>query len=66
MIIDARSELVRPAKFAVLIDTSRATVYNMIAAGQLHAVKLGGNGALRIPVSEVERLKAEAISDEAA
>jgi excisionase family DNA binding protein len=62
--IDPKAELLRPAKFGRLIDSSPAHVYHLIQRGELHAVRVGG--ALRVPVSEIDRLKAEAISDEVA
>lgn len=51
-------ELLRPVKLARLIDASAGTCLRLISAGQLRAVKVGGS--LRVPIHEVERLKAAA------
>ncbi len=59
--IDPKAELLRPAKFARLIDVSRSKVYEMLSAGELRGVTIGG--VLRIPVEEVERLKARPASE---
>jgi len=56
--IDPKAELLRPAKFARLIDVSRSKVYEMVSAGEIRAITIGG--VLRIPVEEVGRLKARA------
>lgn len=62
--IDTQAKLLRPGKFARLIDSSRSHVYVLIERGELHAVRVGGS--LRVPVSEVERLAAAALSSEVA
>jgi excisionase family DNA binding protein len=49
---------VKPARFAKLIDTSRANVYNLLARGKLRSVRIGGS--IRIPIDELDRLLAEA------
>jgi excisionase family DNA binding protein len=52
----------RPAKAAVLLDFGRAKIYDLIDRGELHAVTIGGQ--LRIPVSEIERLKDQPEGDD--
>ena len=47
--------LMRPSKFARLIDMSRSKVYELIKSGEIRAVSIGG--VLRIPLEELERLK---------
>jgi excisionase family DNA binding protein len=42
-----------------LLGVSRPTIYRLIAAGRLVALKIGN--ATRIPASEIDRLLAEAI-----
>lgn len=53
--------LMRPARFARLVDLGRSKIYEMIQCGEIRAIKVGG--ALRIPVSELERLKSSASDD---
>jgi len=59
--IDPHAELLRPAKFARLIDVSRSKVYEMLSAGEIRAVTVGG--VLRIPLDEIERLKSRAAAE---
>ena len=50
--------LIRPARFAQMVDLSRASVYAAIDRGEIRAVRIGGS--LRIPASELARLQQEA------
>jgi excisionase family DNA binding protein len=59
--IDPKAELLRPAKFARLIDMSRSKVYEMLSAGEIRAVTIGG--VLRIPIDEIDRFKAQAATE---
>jgi excisionase family DNA binding protein len=52
---DQKPALLRPAKFARLIDMSRSKVYELIQSGEIRAVTIGG--VLRVPLEELERLK---------
>jgi excisionase family DNA binding protein len=52
---DQTPVLLRPAKFARLIDMSRSKIYELIQSGEIRAVSIGG--VLRIPVDELDRLK---------
>lgn len=45
------------AEFAEAMGCSRATVYNLVAAGQLRAVKV--RNARRIPIDELRRVASE-------
>jgi excisionase family DNA binding protein len=45
----------RPARFAALIDYGRSKVYEMIARGEIRAIRL--SGSWRIPASEIERFQ---------
>jgi len=54
--------LLKPARFARLIDASRSTVYELINRGELRAVKVGGN--IRIPATEIQRLAAQATTQQ--
>jgi excisionase family DNA binding protein len=55
-------QLLRPAKFCKLIDVTRSKVYEMISKGQLRTVNIAG--VLRIPIDEIDRLKASATARE--
>jgi excisionase family DNA binding protein len=44
----------RVSKVAELLDISRASVYDLIRAGELKAIKVGSR--LRVPVSSVQLL----------
>jgi excisionase family DNA binding protein len=50
--------LVKPGTFAVAAEMSRANVYKLIEKGVIRAVHIGGS--IRIPMSELDRLIAEA------
>lgn len=54
--------LLRPAKFARLIDMSRSKIYELIQSGEIRAVTIGG--VLRIPLEEIERLKSGSSADQ--
>jgi len=56
--------LLKPARFARLIDASRSKVYEMIAAGQIRSVRLGEGGGLRVPSSELDRLASQATTEQ--
>ena len=43
-----------PAEIGTLAKLSRATVYRLIASGELPAARIGGQ--YRVPASELERL----------
>jgi len=57
-----RPVLLRPARFARLIDYSRSKIYDMINRGELRAVIISGN--LRIPATELERLPSQATTEQ--
>lgn len=44
----------RPSKAAKLLDIGRSKMYELIQAGEVRAIVIGGN--LRIPMSEIEAL----------
>ena len=47
----ARTKPYRVAEVAELFDVDTSTVYRLISAGQLKALRIGsGRGALRVPV----------------
>ena len=49
--------VVRPTEAAAMLDVSRAYVYELIAAGKLESVKIGG--ARRVSVKSIERLASQ-------
>lgn len=51
---DRRRYALNPAEAAQALGMCRASIYNMIARGELRAVKLGRS--TRVPVAEIERL----------
>ena len=53
----ATNDLLSVAQAAKELQTSRPTIYRHIVLGYIRAIKLGG--VLFVPVSEVERVKAE-------
>jgi excisionase family DNA binding protein len=52
-------QLLRVARFARMLDISTSKTYDLINSGQLKVVRLDGS-CLRIPLEEVDRIKAEA------
>jgi excisionase family DNA binding protein len=54
--------LLKPARFARLIDASRSKVYELINSGEVRSVRIGGE--LRIPASELDRLTAAATTED--
>jgi excisionase family DNA binding protein len=55
-------QLLRVAEVAKRLTISRSKTYELIAAGQLRALRVGRSR--RIPASELERFVAERIADE--
>jgi excisionase family DNA binding protein len=51
----------RPRAFAEAVDLSLGTIYRKIANGEIKVMRLGTR-TLRIPLSEVRRLRGEPIS----
>jgi len=51
---------VRPAQVATILQVSRAKAYQLIAAGVIPSVKLGGS--LRVPLAALQKL-AESATD---
>jgi excisionase family DNA binding protein len=49
--------LVKPERAAMMLDVSRATVYRMLATGELEKVRLPGLRIVRIPIEAVLRLR---------
>lgn len=45
----------RPDQVAVELGCSRATIYRLIAAGELEAFRLTERGSLRIPASSLDQ-----------
>jgi excisionase family DNA binding protein len=45
---------VRPARAAILLDMSRRKIYELVAAGVLPSIRLGGG--IRIPIQALRRL----------
>jgi excisionase family DNA binding protein len=45
---------VKPARAALLLDMSRSKVYELVAAGVLPSIRLGGG--IRIPIEALRRL----------
>ncbi len=62
--VDVTPALLKPARFAKLIDASRSTVYLLINQGEIKAVKIGGN--IRIPATELTRLQQLATAEQRA
>lgn len=55
----ARTKPYRVAEVAELFDVDTSTVYRLISAGQLKALRIGsGRGALRIPVKSLAEYEA--------
>jgi excisionase family DNA binding protein len=54
--------MVRPVEAAAMLSISRSSVYELIAAGTLPSVKIGGR-MIRIPVAAIRRM-AESATDE--
>ena len=54
--------LLRPAEVAALLSTSRSRVYELIADGSIHTVRLGPSGSHRITRTELDRF-ISALSD---
>jgi hypothetical protein len=50
--------LVKPRRAAVMIDVSTATIYRMLATGELEKVVLPGTNLIRIPMDAIKRLRA--------
>lgn len=55
--METESEFLRPAEVAPLLGISRGRIYQLIAAGEVPAVKIGG--AIRIPRQAWEQWLAE-------
>jgi excisionase family DNA binding protein len=45
---------VKPARAAILLDMSRSKIYELVAAGVLPSIRLGGG--IRIPIQALRRL----------
>jgi len=54
-------QLLKPARFARLIDASRSKVYELIQSGEVRSVKVGGG--LRIPATELHRFESKATTE---
>jgi excisionase family DNA binding protein len=52
--------LVRPERAAELLDCGRSTIYELLATGQLHSVKIGK--LRRIPLSAIDEYVARLVS----
>ena len=51
---------VRPREAAEMLDVSRSFIYELIAAGVLDSVKIGG--ARRVSVKSIERVAREGVA----
>jgi excisionase family DNA binding protein len=54
MLLNAKRSLLSPAEIAELLGVHRASVYRRIQAGELPAIRLGGDGPLRVHGDDLE------------
>lgn len=58
--------LLKPEQAGELLQFSKATVYDLIRAGQLRAVRLGAGGHWRVPESAIAEFIADLDSNQVA
>ena len=59
-VVEALEPAYRPSAFARAVDLSVNTIYRKIAAGEIKSIRIGSR-TIRIPRSEVLRLRGEPV-----
>jgi excisionase family DNA binding protein len=49
--------LLKPETAAAMIEVSRATMYRMLAAGEIEKVELPGGRLIRVPLDAIMKLR---------